>query len=124
MSWRAVGPARKLRRHELRETESIPPEPCRLVERVGPEFESRHAVEDVIGPARFAVFTVVHDVEAGVELLSHHLRRGLLQRLLVARLLRWLLSGCGGLLEERFRADQAADMGRQDAIGAASHQIR
>jgi hypothetical protein len=57
-------------------------------------------------------------------LLSHHLRRGLLQRLLVVRLLRWLLSGCGGLLEERFRADQAADMGRQDAIGAASHQIR
>jgi hypothetical protein len=28
------------------------------------------------------------------------------------------------LLEKLFRADQTADVGRQDAVGAASHQIR
>ena len=123
MTGRADGAAWELGLHELREAETVAAEPDSLIDRVRPRLESGHPVEDVIGPARLAVFTVVDDVDARFDLLLHDIHGRLAQRLLVACLLLWLLLRRGGVVEELCGSDQAADVSCQNAIGATCHGL-
>ena len=79
-------------------------------------------VMDVERPvAALAELAVADDIDAGLDLLAHDL----LDRGLQAGLVGGLVVGLAGLdqleeLDELGRPDQAADMGGQDAVGAAA----
>src|SRR5581483_8080674 len=106
--------ARKLLRHEILETLTIAPEPVGWIERAGPRLEARGALEDVVRPARLAELAVVDDVDAGLGLLRNHFGD--------RRRERTLMSGfIARQIKQRFGADQAADMRRQDAVVTAFH---
>src|SRR4029079_7582548 len=72
--------------------------------------------------AALAELAVADNVDAGFDLLAHHLLDRALQAGLVGR----FFVGLAGLdqleeLDELRRPDQAADMGGEDAVGMASH---
>jgi hypothetical protein len=88
-----------------------------------PALEAAQAKQRVLRPTdRLAELAVADDVDADISLLAHDLGNGLLQAL-----------GIGGVVErpaglfgaqeraQRRRADEAADMGGEDSIGAAFH---
>ena len=88
-----------------------------------PPLEAAQPFEHVLRPAdRFAELAVADDVDADFGLLVHHLRDRRRQALVISgRVVR--LAGLLGAqkLLQRLRPDQAADMGGQDAVGAALH---
>src|SRR5262249_37366908 len=88
-----------------------------------PTFEAAEAKQRVLRPTdRLAELAVADDVDADVGLLAHDLDDGLLQALGIGG----VVEGPAGLLgaqnrAQRRRADEAADMGGEDPIGAAFH---
>ncbi len=88
-----------------------------------PALEAAEAKQRVLRPAdRLPELTVADDVDADVGLLAHDLGDGILQALGVAGLVERLAGFLGGeILAQRRRADEAADMGGEDSIGAAFH---
>ena len=100
------------------------------LERVGarlerPPLEAAQAFEHVLRPAdRLAELAVADDVDAGVGLLAHDGGDRLGEAAVIGRLVEAvaLLPGAQELLQLG-RPDQAADMGGEDAIGAALHAV-
>ena len=89
-------------------------------------LETAQAGERIERPAgRFAVFAVVDRIDAGLDLLAHHILDRLAQLALVgSRRGRVTLLRLLELFQQVGGPDQAADMGRQDALGAALHGFR
>jgi hypothetical protein len=112
MSGRTGCAAGKLLLHEFVEADAVAAEPHRLIELVGPGLEAAQPLEDVIGPAGFAVFAVIDDVDAGLGLTRNDVCDLRFEFLLIV--------GPDGL-DRRFRTDEAAHVGCQDTIFAALH---
>jgi hypothetical protein len=119
MSRRSDSAAREFRLHEFGEALAIAPEPDRLIELAWPRLEPAQPLQAVIGPTGFTELAVVDHVDAGLGLLRHHLGDRALELALVALAVRRV--GIARRLEQRLGSDQAADMGRQDALLAAFH---
>src|SRR5262249_18704308 len=86
-------------------------------------FEAAEAKQRVLRPTdRLAELAVADDVDADVGLLAHDLGDGLLQALRIGGVVE-RPAGLLGAQEraQRRRADEAADMGGEDPIGAAFH---
>src|SRR5262249_11964082 len=85
--------------------------------------EPAQPLQHVLRPAdRLAELAVAHHVDAGLRLAPHHGGDRIGEALVVGRLVERLaaLPGAEELLQ-RVRADQAADMGGENARGAAFH---
>jgi hypothetical protein len=76
--------ARKLVLHEFAKADAVSTEPHGFKETIGSRLEAGQAVEHVVRPARFPVFAVVDDVDAGIDLASHHINGRPLERAPVA----------------------------------------
>ncbi len=107
---------------EFLEANPVGAQPLGLAQLVRADLETGDALDDVVGPAFLAVFTVVDDVEADRGLLLHHLCHRSLHR-----------HGVGDgilrrtLLEVRQRQEfgrsrDAAHVGGEDAVYAALHR--
>src|SRR5690606_35451715 len=118
---RAPGAAREFGFHEFAETHAVAAEPDGLVNLVGAGLEAAHALEHIVGPARLAVFAVVHHIDARLELALHDVagRRphGVVELLNVI----WIVLRLRRELPQLRGADDAADVGREDTVVTASH---
>jgi hypothetical protein len=90
-----------------------------------PALEAAEAEQRVLRPAdRLAELTIADDVKADLGLPAHDVGDGVFQALGVSSLVERLSCFLGGEeFAQRRRADQAADMGRENAIGAAFHLV-
>jgi hypothetical protein len=93
----------------------------RRVER--PPFESRDTLDHVLRPGdALAELAVADDIDPDLGLVANHLRHRLLEVPGVrGRVIALTLLLGAQVLPDRIRADQAADMGGENAIGAAVH---
>ena len=90
-----------------------------------PAFEAAEAKQRVLRPTdRFSELAVADDVDADIGLLAHDLGDGVVQALGIGGVVEGLPSLLGA--EERAqrrRADEATDVGGEDAIAAAFHRL-
>ncbi len=90
----------------------------------GRRLEAAEALGDIGIEARLGELAVARNVDADLGLLAHDIGDALLQSRLECPLRRLAARDLG---EDRFenvvRADQAADMGREDTIGASLHAM-
>src|SRR6185295_18306324 len=84
-----------------------------------PPLEAAHALDDILRPGNaLAELAVADHVDAGLGLMAHHVGDLLGQRSGVRRSVIALALLLGAKMRaDRFRADQAANMAGEDAIG-------
>src|SRR5690606_9570609 len=80
-------------------------------------LEAADALEDIGRPARLAELAVIHDVEPGLDLVEHDFVDGAPQPCVA------LAGRRLGRLEQGGRANETADVGRQDSVEAAKHAL-
>lgn len=61
--------------------------------------------------------------DAGLGLAGYDVGCRVKEGVLIVRLRPGILPRCGRVLQERWGPDQAADVGRQDAVVAVSHEV-
>ena len=87
-------------------------------------IKAAEAFGDVADPAGLAVFAVADDVDAGLGLFAHDARDFVAQRLPVCGFVVGLAMVARRQdVADRHRANEAADMGYEDTIGAALHGL-